>query len=175
MSWYQNVFELIDTRSFSNIWYWIALAVLWSSLSHFVLGVPFDMVARARRMGGQAMEDLETLVRININRRLYVATISGMWMVATVTGGLTMLALLGFWYGLQLGQALFLLAGPAALVSAMGLMAGRRIVRQRLAGEALCQALGRHRLHVQLVGIVSIFVTALWGMWQNMNVSALGG
>ncbi len=29
MDWYATVFELIDMRSFSNLWYWIALAVVW--------------------------------------------------------------------------------------------------------------------------------------------------
>jgi hypothetical protein len=47
------VFEVIDMRSFSNLWYWIALAVLWSSTSHWVLGVPFDMIQRARRRAGR--------------------------------------------------------------------------------------------------------------------------
>jgi len=28
------VTEVIDLRSFSNLWYWIVLAILWSSLSH---------------------------------------------------------------------------------------------------------------------------------------------
>ncbi len=45
--------------SFSNLWYWIALAVMWSSTSHWVLGVPYDMIQRARREGGQAEADLE--------------------------------------------------------------------------------------------------------------------
>ena len=26
-----------------------------------------------------------------------------------------------------------------------------------------------------IVGMLAIFVTALWGMWQNMNIGALGG
>ena len=43
---------------------WIVLAVAWSSASHWVLGVPFDMVMRARRQGGQAAADLEDLARI---------------------------------------------------------------------------------------------------------------
>jgi hypothetical protein len=43
------VTEVIDLRSFSNLWYWIVLAILWSSLSHWTLGVPYHIVARARR------------------------------------------------------------------------------------------------------------------------------
>ncbi len=54
-------------RSFSNLWYWIALAVTWSTASHWVLGVPFDMVLRARRHGGDAERDLEDMVRVNVS------------------------------------------------------------------------------------------------------------
>ena len=57
----QTIFELIDMRSFSNLWFWIALAVVWSSASHWVLGVPWDMALRAKRKGGQLAEDFETL------------------------------------------------------------------------------------------------------------------
>ncbi len=172
VQWYQTVFELIDMRSFSNLWFWIVLAVLWSTVSHYVLGVPFDMVTRARRIGGQAQTDLEDMVRINVNRRLYIARVSGLWMVALVTGGLTALALLGFVYRVQFAQALFLLFAPVALVGVLSLRAAARIEDQGPQGEALCRFLVRHRLQIQLVGIVAIFVTAMWGMWQNMNVSA---
>jgi hypothetical protein len=65
LDWYENVFELIDMRSFSNLWYWIALAVVWSTASHWVLGVPFDLITRARRKGGVVEQDLKTLLRIN--------------------------------------------------------------------------------------------------------------
>lgn len=175
VQWYQNVFELIDMRSFSNIWYWIALAVLWSSMSHFVLGVPYDLVTRARRRGGQAMADLEDLVRVNVNRRLYVAEVSGLWLVAFVAAALTVLALLGFLYRIQFGQALFLLLAPAALVGLLGVRAARQLAVQPLTGEDLCRFLGRQRVKVQVIGMFAVLVTAMWGMWQNMNVTALGG
>ena len=175
VQWYQNVFELIDMRSFSNVWYWIALAVLWSSLSHFVLGVPYDLVTRARRRGGKAMVDLEDLVRVNVNRRLYVAEVSGPLLVAFVAGALTVLGLLGFLYRIQFGQALFLLLAPAALVGLIGVRAARRLADAPLAGEDLCRFLARHRVKVQVIGIFAVLVTSMWGMWQNMSMTALGG
>nr|WP_114964702.1 component of SufBCD complex [Alkalilacustris brevis] len=175
MVWYQNVIELIDMRSFSNVWYWIVVAVMWSSLSHFIMGVPFDMVTRAQRHGGQAMADLDDIVRVNVNRRLHVVKVSGLWLVGFVTAGLTMLGLLGFLYGIRFGQALFLLMAPASLIGLMGANLAARIAREDLSGEALCRCLARHRFKVQLIGMASIFVTAMWGMWQNMNVSALSG
>lgn len=81
MDWYQTLFEMIDMRSFSNLWFWIALAVMWSTASHWVLGVPFDMVLRARRYGGEAQADLEDIVRINVNRLLYISQVSGLWLL----------------------------------------------------------------------------------------------
>ena len=86
MDWYSAVFELIDMRSFSNLWYWIALAVVWSTTSHWVIGVPFDMLQRAARHGGQAEADLEAMVRINCNRVLYIAGVSGLWLVGIASG-----------------------------------------------------------------------------------------
>ena len=65
MDWTRLIFDLIDLRSFSNLWYWIALAVAWSSASHWVLGIPYDMVLRARRMGGQAEQDLTDITRVD--------------------------------------------------------------------------------------------------------------
>ena len=75
MGWHETIFELIDMRSFSNLWYWIALAIMWSTLSHRVLGVPFDMVQRARKYGGQSAQDLDDMVRINVNRLFFVQMI----------------------------------------------------------------------------------------------------
>jgi hypothetical protein len=170
----QLLLDLIDLRSFSNLWYWIALAVTWSSASHWILGVPFDMVLRARRQGEAAMSDLEAIVRISIGRMLYIAEEAGLILVALGMCLLTMLALLGFFYQVEFCQALFLIALPMALVWGLSLRLAARIRGEGMAGEDLCRALSRQRIVVQAIGIVSITVTAMWGMLQNFNVSPLG-
>lgn len=175
MNWYDTVFELIDMRSFSNLWFWIALAVVWSTASHLVLGVPFDMVQRAARKGGQTEADLETLVHINCNRLLYIGRISGMWIMAITCAVLTGLGILGFFYWLEFAQALFLLAFPLSLVFGLNMGTARRIEADGLSGAALRARMRRHRFYVQIIGIFAIFVTAMWGMYQNMNYGALGG
>ena len=73
MDWTKTLLDVIDARSFSNLWFWTVLAVVWSSASHWVLGVPYDVLLRARRQGGQALIDLEDIVRVNVNRILYTA------------------------------------------------------------------------------------------------------
>ncbi len=170
-----NVFEFIDMRSFSNLWFWIALAVVWASASHWVLGVPWDMAIRARRRRDQAaMTDFEDMVRININRLLSVARESGVILAGLVAFFLTSLAILGFGYGNEFSQALFLLGFPLTGVWLVSLATAQTIRARGLAGEALISRLRWHRLVVQVIGVVSVFVTALWGMYQNMNFGVLG-
>lgn len=173
MDWYRIVLETIDMRSFSNMWFWIALAVVWSTASHWVLGVPFDMVMRARRQGGQAERDLEDMVRINVNRILFITEEAGVWGVALASALLSMLAVSGFGYAIELSQALFLLAFPMSLVGLMSIGTAARIRDEGLSGEVLRRKLASHRFWVQVIGLISILVTALWGMAQNMSFTAL--
>jgi hypothetical protein len=175
LDWYQTLFELIDMRSFSNLWFWIVLAVVWSTASHWVLGVPYDMVLRARRHAGQAEVDLEDMVRINVNRLLYIGRVSGLWLLGFGCFFLTMLVLMGFVYGMEFAQAVFLLGFPLSLIGMLSLSTARLIQMEEAAGDLLHKRLMRHRLYTQIIGMISIFVTALWGMYQNMTIGALGG
>lgn len=168
MNWYSTVFEMIDLRSFSNLWFWIVLAVVWSSASHWVLGVPFDMVARARRNGGKAEQDLEDLARINANRIVFIVEEAGLWLAAMVSAFHTGIALLGWVYKIEFAQALFLLAFPMTLVGLVSIYTSRCILNGEGQNEALWRRLRLHRMSSQLIGTFSIFVTAFWGMYQNM-------
>ena len=173
--WYNMVFELIDMRSFSNLWYWIALAVFWSTVNHFVLGVPFDMLVRARRHGGQAERDFEDMVRISVGRILDVVDRAGLWMAGFGAFVLFGLATLGFWYGIEFAQAVFLLVAPLVPVGWLTLRAAHRIRASGETGEALRRRIQRTRIAVQAVGMVSILVTAMWGMYQNMSIGPYFG
>ncbi|WP_243267682.1 component of SufBCD complex [Sulfitobacter sp. DSM 110093] len=175
MDWYQTLFEMIDMRSFSNLWFWIALAVMWSTASHWVLGVPFDMVLRARRHGGEAQTDLEDIVRINVNRMLYISQVSGLWLLGLGFFALSTLVLLGFAYDIEFAQALLLLGFPMSLVGLLSLSTARLIRMEGSSGDVLQRRLMRHRLYTQIIGMVAIFVTALWGMYQNLNLGPLAG
>jgi len=175
LDWHFTVFEVIDMRSFSNLWYWIALAVTWSTASHWILGVPFDIVTRARRHGGQSQEDLEDMVRINVNRLLFITGVAGLLLLGLVCFLLTMLAVLGFVYDLEFAQALFMLAFPMSLVGLLSLSTARLIRQDDEGGAKLHSRMNRHRIIVQGIGIVAIFVTALWGMFQNLSHSFPAG
>lgn len=172
-TWYNLIFEVIDLRSFSNLWFWIALAVMWSSVSHWVLGVPVDMIARARRHGGQVQEDLEALARINARRMLDIVATSGPWLVAIVSFILTVLAVLAFGYGVEFAQAVLLLFLPLTLVGLLSLRTARKIMAADERGADLDRRLMRHRMAVQFLGMISILVTSMYGMWVNLMLGVL--
>lgn len=171
---YTTVFEIIDMRSFSNLWYWLGLAAVWSTRSHWVLGVPFDMVARAQRYGGQSETDLEDMVRINVNRLLFIADVSGLWLIAIGCMALSVLAVLGFWYTVEFAQALFLILFPLSIVGLLSIFTARAIAAHGMHGETLRRRIVAHRRVTQVIGMISIFVTAMWGMYVNLDVGPYG-
>lgn len=176
MNWSDSVLSLIDPRSFSNLWFWIMLAVAWSSATHFIIGVPFDMIQRARRQGGAAQADLEALVAIQVRRRVHILSASGVWLVALWTTLLSAVAVLGFWYGHELAQALTLLLAPLTLASALGMRLAQALaLPEAPSGEALNKRLTWHRVMIQAIGLLAILVTTMWGTWHNLSVRALGG
>ncbi len=174
MDIYSSIFELIDMRSFSNLWFWIALAVLWSSVSHWSLGVPYDLVVRARRTGGQNERDLLDITRINVNRLLYVMDVSGIVILALGCFFFTGLAVLGFYYGVEFAQAVFLLLFPLCFVTGINITAARKLRRHEATLELVSKTLTRCRIYTQIIGMFSILVTSLWGMYQNFSIGVLG-
>ncbi|MDP3263304.1 MAG: component of SufBCD complex [Tabrizicola sp.] len=168
-----TVFEVIDMRSFSNLWYWIALAVLWSTTTHWVMGVPFDMLRKAKRFGGEAQADVEALVRIYSTRLISALEPGAVWIVTLASFWMSILGILAFVYNLEFAQAVFLLTAPLALVIWLSLRCARRIMADEGEGLALHRRLTIHRRFLQATGMVSIFITAMYGMWQNLNISIL--
>jgi len=170
----QTIREVIDLRSFSNLWYWIGLAVIWSSASHWVLGVPYDLIQRAQRQGGEVLADLQDIVRVNVNRYLYVGHTAGHWLIAVACAFFASLAIAGWYYRAEFCQALFLLLFPMLFVGALSMHRANQIAATTPVGDALFKILHRHRVQTQGIGILAIFVAATWGMYMNLEVGPFG-
>ena len=65
-----------------------------------------------------------------------------------------------------------MLAFPMMFVGLLSISSARRIQAGENAGEALWRRLRLHRMLTQFIGVVSIFCTALWGMYMNLTVLA---
>lgn len=169
----RTLLETINMRSFTNLWYWIGLAALWSSVSYRMMGVPFDLLQRARRQGGQAQADVEAIAAIQARRLLGTARATAVPMFFMLGFTLALMALLAFLYRVEFAQALFFMFAPMVAVGWLSLRTALRIERGEHAGEALFRRLMIHRRLVQMVGICAIFVAAMFGMWRNLNISVL--
>ena len=133
------------------------------------------MVTRARRKEGQAAQDLLDILRITSGRLIYIADEAGLWIIAVGMFFFTGCVLLAFVYNFEFAQALFLLAFPMTLISLRSLLTARMLHNNDLTLEEVFTLMARHRLIIQCIGMVSIFVTAMWGMYQNLNIGILGG
>lgn len=167
------VTEVIDLRSFSNLWYWIALAVFWSSVSHFVLGVPYDMIARASRFGGEDEADLDVLVHLQARRIVRYAERGAVVFVCVAAFILSMLATFAFAYHVEFAQAVFCLFLPLLIIIGLTVWSANVILRKELRGEALHKQLVMTRLIIQGLGILGILLTALWGMYVTLSMGAI--
>ena len=148
----------------------MAVAVVWSTVSHFVLGVPYDLIQRGKRKGGQADQDVHDSVRVNVNRLMHISQVAGLIMIAFGCFFLTGLGLIGFYYWVELAQAVFLLAFPLGIVGLISVSSVRKISERNPQGPDLYSALFRHRLLTQIVGMIAIFFTAMFGMYQNLDI-----
>ncbi|WP_420343581.1 component of SufBCD complex [Paenirhodobacter sp.] len=166
---FTTIFALIDTRSFSNIWYWIAVAGIWSLVSRRVLGVPLELVVRARHEALAAQQMRVLLEEVAVRLR------PGLGQVLLASCGLTVLVVLGFGHGLQLAQAIALLLVPLAAVRLMNLRAARRVAAI-LPGETepVVRMLLAHHTLVQFFGFAMIGATALYGMLRVLRAHYLG-
>lgn len=169
MNWNDAIFQLIELHTFSNVWYWLAVAVTWSTVCHWIIGVPFDLIYRARRDGDQAAADLEMSVDINVRRLMTISDMAGAALTAIAAFVIAALASMGFYYGFELAQGFFLLALPLAIVGMISMRRSRRYAVKRPAGKELAVELMKLRFWLQVLAVGAIFVTAMFGMYHNLS------
>jgi len=148
VDWNQAIFSVVSLHTFSNVWYWLAVAVTWSVASHWILGVPFDMVFRAKRHGGDAMDDLELIVAVNLRRMTPILDVAGLWMA---------------------GLGSFILS-PLSIATVMNFRLCRRFSQKLPQGELLTRTLIRTRFWIQVIAMLSIFLTSLYGMFRILSL-----
>ena len=158
----ETLLSIIDTATFSSLWYWLAYGTAWAMTTHWVMGAPFDLIWSARRGQDNARADLDAVVDVHTRRLIHFARLGGHWIVGLLGFLLTLLGTLGFYYGSELARGLFFLLTPLALTWAMSFRFAARLHRTPLAGEALAGALLKLRLKFQVIAMLSIFVTAAY-------------
>lgn len=185
-----GILQFLDSRSFSSIWFWLALAASWTWTTRAILGVPAEIVHRAHRQpdtdADPSSDALLLLDWLSLNLpRWQVTPREGALVLALGTFLLTSLGILGFGYGLELAQAMFLLTGPFALLTVLRFRLARRLrpilaqAQHGLVGpartaEAAARAMIRHRLGVLALSALTVGLTAAWGTaWMIVHPHGL--
>lgn len=153
------MFEIFAAASFVSVWYWVLHVVVWTLACYRTLGVPHDMLLRARRLpeiAGQVdlLAGLAAARIGGIHDRLGVPVAAGAGFLLAVVFGL------GFLSGVEVAQAAFLLMLPFAVISYSKLRLALAVRRRGIAGPALVLALARRRLVHQFVAIVAMLAAA---------------
>lgn len=163
---FQTIFDLIDIRAFSSIWYWILVLFVWRTIQRRVL------VELSPRLVVQARSEPEaaTLVAAALHARPVGSDLGGVARGSCVSA---LLVMLGFVYGFEFAQALALIYLPVFLVALLDLRAAHRAVSLD-PGEPQARFLLGHHMLVQFIGFAAIGVTALYGMVRVLRAHYLG-
>lgn len=164
-----NPFDLIELKSFWNLWYWALVVVTWSMTAHWTLGVPFDVIVRANRKGGIFAEHCEAIAQINIYRLTYLFDRAGVALSASAAFLLAVIGTLGFFQGLEVFMALFLILAPLSLVMALSVRFAFRAQTQGWSGEALRKKLLLRRFWNQVIGMLSVMLTTAAGVVTQLQ------
>ncbi|WP_037294377.1 hypothetical protein [Roseobacter sp. CCS2] len=165
MDWTLALARLIDLQTFTSFWYWLVVIVTWSIAGNWLIGVPFDMLFRARKCAEQELADLEALIDINARRIVRTDHVFGISAAGLIGFFLCSLGVAGFVYGFELAQGLFVLAAPLTIVVAINVRLAHQLHHTPLHGRALVKRLFLVRLWTQVVAMLALFFSAMYGMY----------
>lgn len=153
------VFQTLAAASFQSLWYWILHVVIWTLACYRTLGVPQDMLLRARRRP-EIADRVDQLAHLTVERVTGIHDSVGPWIAAGIGFVLAALASLGFLARLETAQAGLALVLPLAIISYSKLRLALAIKRQGMVGPALVLALARRRVWHQLIAVVAMLGAA---------------
>ncbi|WBU52152.1 hypothetical protein [Paracoccus sp. SCSIO 75233] len=186
-----QLFSILDARSFSSPWFWLVLFAVWTLSGRGVLGVPNDVLGdagRALRREPAEAEPEEAVLLLNWLSlqlpRWQIGRTGGAVLTAAICFGLSALLLLGFRYGLEMAQALTLLALPVALLFVLRvrlaqklrpvLTAAERGAPVRDAAAAAIKRINTYRILHTLISVLAVMVTTLYAsFWMLLHPNGL--
>lgn len=154
--------QALIAPSFQSPWYWALHVVVWTFVCLRTLGVPYDMLLRARRVPEVAAR-VDVLARLSADRIAGAADAAGGAMAAGAGFVIAGLAGLGFASGIEAAQAVFFLVAPLCAVGYSSVRLALWIRRSRLAGPRLVLALSWRRVCHQAIAIVAMLAAVAAG------------
>jgi len=153
------LFKFFAAASFQSPWYWVLHVVVWTLACYRTLGVPHDMLLRARRMPEVAGR-VDLLCRLSCER--IGGVYDGMGVPLGAASGFVLAACfaLGFMSGIEAAQAAFALLMPLAVIAYSKLRLALAVRRKRMEGPELVLALARRRVWHQFIAVLAMLGAA---------------
>ncbi len=155
--------RILLAPSFDSIWYWVVHVVIWTLACYRTLGVPHDMILRARRLP-EIGARVDLLAGIAAERVAGLGDLLGTAIAAISGFGLAALFALGFLSDLEAAQASFLVLAPFAAISFSKLRLAYWIRAEHLTGPRLVLALSWRRVWHQAIAILAMLAAATVGI-----------
>ena len=164
--------DAINMRSFSALWYWVAVAVFWIWALGQTMGLPWGMVTLARR-SPEGLAQLEAMAQLVAQRKAALWAAGQIWLVALMAALIGLLTALAFFYGVELAQAVWFLAVPIVLIWAGNLRAAHLVARGQGQGAALLRVMFWLQVYTQIVAFVFIMLTMFFAFFQLLLTGQL--
>ncbi len=158
-----------SAASFLSAWYWVLHLVVWTLACYRTLGVPHDMLLRARRLPEVAGR-VDLLAELAAERIGGVHDRLGVPLAAGTGFVLAALFWLGFATGIEGAQAAFLLLMPLAAIGYSKLRLALAVRARGLNGSRLVQALSRRRVWHQVIAMVAMLAATIASIALHMPV-----
>lgn len=172
----QGILTILDSRSFSSIWFWLLLTLSWTLAGRRIAGVPSDVLGAVRKPRGP--DDPASLLLLDwlsltLPRRR-IRRAEALVLMGIATFALTALFVLGFVYGLEMAQALVLLLLPFAVLFVAEMRLAHHLATIVEAAETgalsvndaaarAAKLMRRQRVAVNVGSILAVAVTAWRG------------
>lgn len=186
MPQFDSLIGFLDSRSFGTIWYWLVVIFTWSLTGRSVIGVPTEIVTRARAALADGQQDAPVVLHLLdwlslVLPRWQIGAREGAVFLALTGFLLSSLAIMGIGYALELALASFLLLLPFAILFWMRVLLARRLMPLLKAAEQGAQPIADaaaevvrrmviHRRLVTALSMAAVAVTAIWGaLWSVVH------
>jgi hypothetical protein len=153
------VYQAYGIASLDSFWDWVLCILTWGFVCNRTLGVPHDMVRRARR-APEVAEKVDMLALITSQRIGGIYDRAGVLIGAGTGFALAALGIAGFKLGLELAKAMFLLAFPLTIVAYSTLRLALSVRQYPPTGARLWRSLGLRRFWHTVIALVGLMFTA---------------
>lgn len=161
-----ELLRLIEFGSFKNFWYWLFFAVAWSRVSYFSMNIGYHEARLSKWHGGHYSDDFAMLMRINADRYTEIFDSYGPFLIGVLAFILATIGYLGFGFGFEIMQAVFLLMAPLSMAHALDLNMAYKVKARSLDAEQLYRVYLTVRRMKQVLGTLTVFVAAIWTAYQ---------